>query len=176
MPELVHFSLFFKVILLDNSPKCHSSAWRKSIDVFRGKFKMNYKRLYFAFALGFAFLVSAGAANAASAFTTANVNLRTGPGTSYGRVATLAPGVRVDVLTCQSNWCRIGRQGIRGWVSANYLEYARAQRPVLIQPIIVGPRHHRVRPPYYRPHRPHRPQRPHRPRPNCKIAPGFSCR
>ncbi|MEI4480643.1 MULTISPECIES: SH3 domain-containing protein [unclassified Phyllobacterium] len=134
---------------------------------------MDYKRLYLAFALGFVFLVSAEAAHAANAFTTANVNLRTGPGTSYGRVATLAPGVRVEVLTCQSNWCRVGRQGIRGWVSASYLEHARAERPVIVRPIIVRPRYHRVRPPYHG-HRP--PHRPHRPRPNCKIAPGFSCR
>lgn len=127
---------------------------------------MDFKRLLLAFGFSVTLLTS-GAAHAASAYTTANVNLRTGPGTGYDRVATLAPGVRVDVLSCRSNWCRVGRQGIRGWVSANYLEQARAQRPaVVIRPIIVRPPYHGHRPP----------QRPHRPRPNCKIAPGFACR
>ncbi|MGN8023773.1 SH3 domain-containing protein [Phyllobacterium sp. 22229] len=114
-------------------------------------------------------IFSAGSAFADAAYTTGNVNLRTGPATHYARVGTLAAGTRVNVLACQSNWCRIGRQGIRGWVSANYLDRIAVHRPaIVVRPTII------VRPPYHHGHRP--PHRPHRPRPNCKIAPGFSCR
>ncbi|PSH68884.1 ligand-binding protein SH3 [Phyllobacterium brassicacearum] len=92
-------------------------------------------------------------------------------GTTYGRVATLAPELRVNVLTCQSNWCRIGYQGMRGWLSANYLERSVAVGPtIVVRPTVV------VRPPYCgRP--PYRPRPPYyRPRPTCRIAPGYPCR
>ncbi|CAN7642340.1 SH3 domain-containing protein [Phyllobacterium sp. LjRoot231] len=104
-------------------------------------------------------------------YTTGSVNLRTGPGTGYTRVATLAAGTRVNILACQPNWCRVGNQGVRGWLSANYLQPAGIVRPrvgVVVRPTII------VRPPYGYGHRPY--HRPHRPRSNCKIAPGFSCR
>lgn len=128
-----------------------------------------------------------GMAAADTAFTTGSVNLREGPGTGYARVATLTPGMRVEVLTCQLNWCRVGGQGITGWVSATCLEWTAAQRPVVVvrPTVIVRPPYH-IRPPYhharppshYRP-RPPRPDRPHPPRPGrptCRIAPGYPCR
>lgn len=99
---------------------------------------------------------------AETAHTTENVNLRTGPGTEYDRVATLAAGLRVEVLKCQTSWCRIAGQGIRGWVSAGYLDRAVVVKPiVVVRPIIVV-----------------RPRIGYRPlvRPKCKIAPGISCR
>ena len=100
-------------------------------------------------------------ANAEFAQTTQNVNLRTGPGTEYDKLATLAAGIRVDILKCQPNWCRIAGQGIRGWVSSGYLDRAIVIKPiVVVRPIVI-----------VRPHIGHRPH--HR---KCKIAPGFSCK
>ena len=100
-------------------------------------------------------------AHAELAKTTQNVNLRTGPGTEYDKLATLAAGIRVDILKCQPNWCRIAGQGIRGWVSSGYLDRAIVIKPiVVVRPIVI-----------VRPHIGHRPH--HR---KCKIAPGFSCK
>ena len=112
-------------------------------------------------------------ASADVGYTTGNVNLRTGPGTHYARVGTLSEGTRINVLGCQPSWCHVATQGVRGWLSANYVQRTRVvviQRPVVIRPAIV------VRPPYHYGHG-YRPRpKPNRPRPNCKIAPGFPCR
>lgn len=122
--------------------------------------------------LSVSFLVGlAASANAYTSYTTQNVNLRTGPGTEYQSVATLASGLKVEVLSCEPSWCRVVGQGVKGWVSAGYLESAHIQKPVVVvRPVIVRPVII-VRPP----HHGHRP-RPHPMRPGCKIAPGFSCR
>ncbi len=122
-------------------------------------------------------LAFAAPAMAASARTTGDVNVRTGPGTGYARVGTLPAGTRVDLRGCEDNWCNVRGAGLGGWVSANYLtNYVGRPPAVVIQPRIV------VRPPHYRP--PHWNRPPHRPRPpkprpprpgNCKIAPGFPC-
>jgi len=66
-------------------------------------------------------LATATAALAAPAAATGAVNVRTGPGTSYAKVDTLAKGEIVDVIQCQSGWCYIEHDGPDGWVSANYL-------------------------------------------------------
>jgi uncharacterized protein YraI len=118
-------------------------------------------------------------ASAATAYTTTTLNVRSGPGPGYARVATLPAGHRVTVFDCEGSWCSIRAAGIRGWASANYLDRAYVSRPIIMQPQIV------IRPPHHRPHWSHRPHRPHRPRPprpprphkpQCKIAPGFSCK
>ncbi|HLV85088.1 SH3 domain-containing protein [Devosia alba] len=61
------------------------------------------------------------AAYAAPGTVTTNVNVRSGPGTSYGVVDTARRGERVDVRQCQGSWCYIEKSGPDGWVSANYL-------------------------------------------------------
>jgi len=61
-----------------------------------------------------------GAANAATGFTTGDVNLRFGPGTKYGRIAVIPAGARVRVYACAS-WCSVKYLGYRGWVSARYI-------------------------------------------------------
>jgi hypothetical protein len=68
-----------------------------------------------------ALLATTAAAFAAPAFATGNVNVRSGPGTHYGRVDTLRRGEQVEVLQCQGSWCYIEKRGPDGWVSANYL-------------------------------------------------------
>ena len=126
---------------------------------------MRYLKLVAMLATGSMMILSPLSAKAETATTTQNVNLRSGPGTEYERLATLATGIRVDIIKCETSWCRVAGQGIRGWVSAGYLERAVVVKPiVVVRPIII-----------VRPHIGHRPPpRPHHPK--CKIAPGFSCK
>ncbi|WP_296736040.1 SH3 domain-containing protein [Mesorhizobium sp.] len=122
------------------------------------------------------FPVSASAATLAHATT--SLNVRSGPGAHYARVATLAAGQQVTLLHCEGSWCSIRVGGIHGWANANYLDRTHVVRPVIVQPrIIIRPPHHHHRPPHWHhrpPHKPHKPQRPHKPQ--CKIAPGFPCK
>lgn len=69
-----------------------------------------------------AVVATAGAAMAAPAYVTSNVNVRSGPGTGYGVVDTLRRGEQVDVQQCRGSWCFVEKRGPSGWVSANYLE------------------------------------------------------
>ncbi|MBB4053448.1 uncharacterized protein YraI [Devosia subaequoris] len=64
-------------------------------------------------------LASMAAAQAAQ--STASLNVRSGPGTSYGVVDVLYQGENVDVEQCRSGWCQINHDGPDGWVSARYL-------------------------------------------------------
>jgi uncharacterized protein YraI len=65
---------------------------------------------------------ASAAAFATPATATSGVNVRSGPGTSYGIVDTLTPGENVEVTECASNgWCHIQHPGPDGWVSSNYL-------------------------------------------------------
>jgi SH3-like domain-containing protein len=108
----------------------------------------------------FTLIATAGAALAAPAYVSSNVNVRSGPGTHYSVVDTIRRGQRVDVEQCRGNWCYVQKRGPDGWVSANYLE--RGGRP--------GWNDDRWdRPPVYRPYPPRRPRwdnwpsRPHYP-------------
>lgn len=94
-------------------------------------------------------MATAGAAMAAPAYVTGNVNVRSGPGTGYGIVDTIRRGERVEIERCRGSWCFVEKRGPDGWVSANFLE--RGGRP--------GWRDDRWdRPPVYRPHPPRRPR------------------
>lgn len=67
-------------------------------------------------------IASAATAFAAPANSTTALNVRSGPGTSYGVVDTLIPGEGVEVTECVSNgWCHIQHPGPDGWVSSKYL-------------------------------------------------------
>jgi uncharacterized protein YraI len=80
-------------------------------------FKSNFFR---ASAIGAVItVVTAGAALAAVATT--SVNVRTGPGTSYGILDQLSPGDRVAVTDQAGGWCEVSRPGPNGWVSCAYL-------------------------------------------------------
>ena len=98
------------------------------------------KRMWFIAALA----VSAGAlpavAEAAAAFSTANVNMRSGPSTRYPAVIVVPAGSRVDIRGCMSsaNWCDVAFAGYRGWVSGSYLQTTYSQRRVS-----VGPQYYR---------------------------------
>ena len=69
---------------------------------------------------------------AANGYTTGNVNMRTGPGINYPRIAVIARGARVTIRGCVRNhrWCDVTWRGWRGWVSALYLVRTRYRRPI----------------------------------------------
>lgn len=70
----------------------------------------------------FGLIASTAIAAATPATSTTALNVRSGPGASYGVVDTLTPGEAVDVTECVSNgWCYITHSGPNGWVSSNYL-------------------------------------------------------
>jgi len=131
---------------------------------------MKFRRLVSAVVLLAGSLALPAAAMAAEAYTTGNVNVRSGPGTGYARIGMLYEGARVDLRRCEGNWCNVYGPRLRGWVSATYLDdYVGRPRAVVIEPTII------VRPPHWnRPPQP-RPPRPRPPGANCRIAPGFPC-
>ncbi len=70
-------------------------------------------------------LASAGSANAATGQTTANVNLRIGPGTSHAVLVAIPAGQPVSIIGCVSGyaWCDVVWGGYRGWLSAAYVTH-----------------------------------------------------
>lgn len=62
-------------------------------------------------------------AEAAPAQVTANVNLRTGPGTDYYPIQVLPAGARIEVYGCLAGytWCDVSWGQNRGWISSRYL-------------------------------------------------------
>ncbi|PYE89286.1 SH3 domain-containing protein [Phyllobacterium leguminum] len=70
------------------------------------------------------------AALAELAYTVGSLNVRTGPGPGYPRVATLPGGYAVDIRACSGAWCRVNAAGITGWTSARYLSVGSAPTPV----------------------------------------------
>lgn len=67
-------------------------------------------------------LASTVGAFAVEAAAKSAVNVRTGPGTSYGIVDQLTAGEVVNVTECApSNFCFVEHNGPDGWVSANFL-------------------------------------------------------
>jgi uncharacterized protein YraI len=73
-------------------------------------------------------------------YSTANVNMRSGPSTSYPAVTVIPSGAPVTIYGCMSNvnWCDVAFSGGRGWVSGNYVQAAYQQRRVY-----VGPQYYR---------------------------------
>ncbi len=68
-------------------------------------------------------LTSAGAASAAPALVTGDLNLRTGPGTNFGVITVLPGGVTVNAVGCGGGWCRIAWRGGYGYASRSYLDF-----------------------------------------------------
>lgn len=63
--------------------------------------------------------VSAGTA----AETTANVNLRKGPGTGYGVIKVLADGTDCTALAVDGSWTKVRCGGSTGWLYSEYIIY-----------------------------------------------------
>ena len=98
-------------------------------------------RILFGLALLAAALVTAVPAHAATdAYTTAAVNMRSGPGVRYAPVAVVPAGRAVTVYGCLPNrsWCDVQWRRHRGWVSSRYLRHAGVHRP-LYAPGYISP-------------------------------------
>ena len=54
-------------------------------------------------------------------YTTAGVNLRSGPATSYDRITTVDYGEKVEVAARQDNWSFVKYGARFGWISSDYL-------------------------------------------------------
>jgi hypothetical protein len=57
----------------------------------------------------------------ASVYTT--VNLRAGPGTNFGIIGKIFPGQRVNVGSCDPQWCSVGTPAGGGWASRTFLQF-----------------------------------------------------
>jgi len=96
------------------------------------------------------------AAEARPVLVTADLNVRTGPGTGYPSVGVIRGGSNADVGRCFQGWCEISWGPLRGFSSQAYLDGfgppPAVYRPA--PPVYYGPR--RYYNPYYRPYRPYR--------------------
>jgi len=129
-------------------------------------------------------LAGASVAEARNVTPTANLNVRSGPGTSYSVLGVLPVGSNVYVGACTDGWCSVKLGGLAGWSNASYLE-AHIRPPVVIvrPPVIIHPPHFRPpgwhKPPHNKPpgwHKPPGGKPPHHKPPMCKIAPGHPCK
>ena len=68
---------------------------------------------------------AAGAAQAANAISTTNLNIRTGPGTRYATLGSIPSGAPVTVRGCASGygWCQVSYGPTYGWASSRYLAF-----------------------------------------------------
>jgi uncharacterized protein YgiM (DUF1202 family) len=82
---------------------------------------MKPKLVVSAVALGM--LAMSGAAFAATATATTDLNVRAGPGPQYEVVGVVGAGQAADITGCLdgSKWCQIASNGGNGWVYSDYL-------------------------------------------------------
>ncbi len=68
-------------------------------------------------------VVVAGPALAISGYSTAHLNLRSGPGTQYPIIGVMEYNVRSEITGCLADysWCSITIAGLNGWADAQYL-------------------------------------------------------
>jgi uncharacterized protein YraI len=59
---------------------------------------------------------------AADARTAAALNLRSQPALDSRRLATLPPGARVEIGSCNAGWCEVYYLGQSGWAATRYLK------------------------------------------------------
>ncbi len=84
-------------------------------------------------------VLAPGIAAAATGYVTTNLNVRAGPSTQYPAVSVFPAGAAVDVIGCTSGpgWCDVQAGGVRGWVSASYLDLSYQSRRVAA-PAYIG--------------------------------------
>ena len=80
--------------------------------------------------IALAVLMSAGGAvSAAPGLTTADVNVRRGPGMNFPVVTTIPGRSKVDVRSCDAGWCAVRFGPYAGWVNARDLDFGVPRRP-----------------------------------------------
>ena len=87
------------------------------------RYRMKIQRLV-AVAVA-ALALSAAAAQAAPGFSTANVNIRTGPDIDFPSVGVIPEGEPLSIEGClrDESWCDVRWDGGRGWVYSEYLAF-----------------------------------------------------
>jgi len=87
-----------------------------------------------------AFIALPAIAEAAEGFATANVNMRSGPGTAYPAVTMIPVGAPLQINGClnETPWCDVSFYGGRGWVAGRYIQATYQSRR-----IYVGPQYYR---------------------------------
>ena len=70
-----------------------------------------------------AVLMTPAIASAATAYVSASVNVRSGPGTNYGKLTALPAGARINAGACRNGWCQVYNGSRVGWVSARYVRF-----------------------------------------------------
>jgi len=85
---------------------------------------MQYARTYLTLAVGATALLAAGPAFAITGYSSAHLNLRSGPGTQYPIVGVMEYNVRSEITGCIADysWCAVNVAGLSGWAAAEYLE------------------------------------------------------
>jgi uncharacterized protein YraI len=73
---------------------------------------------------------------AARGYSTANVNMRSGPSTAYPAVVVIPNGARVTIHGCLQDrpWCDVSFDRGRGWVSANYVQAESPRGRYVVEP------------------------------------------
>ena|SRR5436190_5853252 len=77
-------------------------------------------------------LLSSAAANAAITHVTHNLNMRSGPDSTYHPIAIIPAGAAIDVLDCGSVWCHVHWASHVGYVNGYYL---RTHATVVVAPL-----------------------------------------
>ncbi|MGN7294790.1 SH3 domain-containing protein [Rhizobium sp. SAFR-030] len=93
-----------------------------------------------ALAVGILLALPTVASAATNGVATTNVNMRSGPSTSYPAVVVIPAGAPISINGCLSNvnWCDVTFARGRGWVSGNYIQATYRQNRVY-----VGPQYYR---------------------------------
>ncbi|WP_421871615.1 SH3 domain-containing protein [Pararhizobium sp.] len=79
-------------------------------------------------------------AEAAQGFSTANVNMRSGPSTRYPAVTVIPVGTSLEIHGCLADtpWCDVSFYNGRGWVAGRYVQAQYQQRRVYVEPDYYG--------------------------------------
>lgn len=83
-----------------------------------------------------ALLVAPAIAQAAEGFSTANVNMRSGPSTAYPAVVVIPNGAPLTIHGCLADtpWCDVSFARGRGWVAGSYIQAIYRQNRVYVGP------------------------------------------
>ncbi len=85
--------------------------------------------------------LSPALAEAAEGYATANVNMRSGPSTSYPAVTVIPNGTPVEIHGCLADlpWCDVSFYNGRGWVAGRYVQTVYQRNRVYLEPRYYRP-------------------------------------
>lgn len=99
------------------------------------------RKLYLSAAIALSAIAAPAVAEAATAYATANVNMRSGPSTAYPPILVVPYSSPVQIYGCLSaaNWCDVAYGSYRGWISGSYLQTTYSQQRVYVGPQYYQP-------------------------------------